>query len=119
MGLNELIKHAITAMVAVFATMGIVILTQPVGLPVGIVSIDATEAVLAFIRAGGKEMPDAEYETVAKVFQADLEKAIAEFAQENNVIVVNSAAVLAGAPDITRQVSEKALKSIRQSGETK
>lgn len=119
MAINEWIKHAMTALVSVFATLAIVIMTQPAGLPVGIVSIDATEAVLAFIKAGGKEMPDAEYETVAKVFQADLEKAIAEFAYENNVIVVNSAAVLAGAPDITRQVSEKALENLRQSGEGK
>ncbi|MFC3058409.1 TrbI F-type domain-containing protein [Paenirhodobacter populi] len=111
-----LIGHVMTAMVSIASTLGIVLWTQPVGLPTGIVTIDATEAVLAFIKSGGRDMPDADYETEALKYQADLEAAIETFARDHSVIVVNAAAVLAGAPDITDRVSAEALAKASDHG---
>ena len=113
MNINEIAKHGLTALASIATTLGIVIATQPQGIPTGIVTIDASQAVLAFIKAGGEEMPDAEYEKVARIYQGELEAAIAGFAAKNGVIVVNSAAVLAGAPDITNRVAAEALQAFR------
>lgn len=117
LSLGRFIELALTAMISIAVTLLIVLATQPVGLPTGIVTIDATEAVLRFIQAGGREMSDADYEQVALAWQADLEAAIAEFARANDVIVVNSAAVLAGAPDITGLVADRALAGASTRGD--
>lgn len=117
--LGRFIELALTAMLSIAVTLAIVLATQPVGLPTGIVTIDATEAVLRFIQAGGREMSDADYEKVALGYQADLEAAIEEFARANGVIVVNSAAVLSGAHDITGLVTERALARAAERGELK
>ncbi|ULB12505.1 TrbI F-type domain-containing protein (plasmid) [Cereibacter azotoformans] len=114
MDLGRVVELTLTGMGSVALTLAIVLASQPRGLPTGIVTLDATEAVLSFIRAGGKEMPDTDYEAAAKIYQADLEAAIADFAAEHSVIVVNSATVLAGAPDITHEVSQKALARWRE-----
>lgn len=116
MNLFHLIAHTLTAMASIAITLSIVLAAGPAGLPTGIVTIDATEAVLRFIQAGGRELSDADYETEALNFQADLEAAIEEFARENAVIVVNSAVVLSGAEDITARVAEQALEKIAARG---
>lgn len=117
MKLDQMIGHVLTALVSVILTLGIVLMTQPVGLPTGIVTIDASEAVLRFIKAGGRDMPDADYETEALKYQAQLEAAIDAFAAKNAVIVVNGAAVLAGAPDITDLVADQAMAAISDKGD--
>ncbi|TKA98395.1 conjugal transfer protein [Cereibacter changlensis] len=100
----------LTALVSIAVTLTIVLATQPVGLPTGIVTIDASQAVLAFIKDGDRRhMEDAEYEVEARAFQAKLDAAIERVAAANNVLVVNSAAVLAGAEDITALVVEEAM----------
>lgn len=116
MKLDQLIGHTMTALISISTTLGIVIMTQPVGLPTGIVTIDASEAVLRFIQSGGRNMPDADYEVEALKYQAQLEAAIDDFAAKNAVIVVNGAAVLAGAPDITDLVASQAMKAISARG---
>lgn len=116
---TAIIPHVLTALASIAATLTIVIWTQPVGLPTGIVTIDASEAVLRFINAGGKEMPEADYATEALRYQQFLETAIDNFAAQNSVIVVNGAAVLAGAPDITDIVALSALQQVLQTGEVK
>jgi conjugal transfer pilin signal peptidase TrbI len=113
---TTIIPHVLTALVSIALTLTIVIWTQPVGLPNGIVTIDASEAVLRFINAGGREMPEADYATEALRYQEFLEAAIDEFAARNSVIVVNGAAVLAGAPDITDMVAEDALRLVLERG---
>lgn len=115
--LGRFIELSIAAMISIAITLSIVVATQPVGLPTGIVTIDATEAVLRFVQAGGRQMSDADYEKVALAWQADLEAAIEEFARANNVIVVNSAAVLAGAADITGLVADRALAGAAARGD--
>lgn len=109
---TAIIPHVLTALASIAVTLTIVIWTQPVGLPTGIVTIDASEAVLRFINAGGREMPEADYATEALRYQEFLEAAIDDFAARNSVIVVNGAAVLAGAPDITDMVSQEALRLV-------
>jgi hypothetical protein len=100
----------LTALVSIAVTLTIVLMTQPVGLPTGIVTIDASRAVLAFIQDGDRrKLPDEDYEVQARAFQVRLDAAIAKLAAENAVIVVNSAAVLAGAPDITDLVVQEAM----------
>lgn len=113
---DPMIAHVLTALVSVSTTLVIVIMTQPVGLPTGIVTIDASEAVLRFIQAGGRNMPDADYEVEALRYQAQLEAAIDDFAAKNAVIVVNGATVLAGAPDITDLVAGQAMQAISGNG---
>lgn len=116
MKLEQLIAHVMTALVSISVALFVVFWTQPTGLPTGIVAIDASEAVLKFIQAGGRNMPDADYEVEAMKFQSHLEAAINEFAEKNDVIVVNGAAVLAGAPDITDLVASFAMQKIAANG---
>ena len=49
MNLFHLIAHTLTAMASIAITLSIVLAAGPAGLPTGIVTIDATEAVLRFI----------------------------------------------------------------------
>lgn len=110
MNFTRVAELALTSLFSIAITLGIVIYSQPQGLPTGIVTLDATEAVLSFIQAGARDLADADYETEALKYQAELEAAIARFAEANDVIVVNSAVVLAGAPDVTDYVTREAMQ---------
>jgi|LLEQ01.1.fsa_nt_gi hypothetical protein len=104
------IELVLTALISISVTLAIVLVTTPSGLPTGIVTIDATEAVLSFINDGDRRnLEDADYEVQARAFQGRLDAAIEKVSEEYNVIVVNSAAVLAGAQDITGIVVQEAL----------
>lgn len=108
--LMRVTELVMTALVSIAVTLTIVLMTQPVGLPQGIVTIDASQAVLAFIQDGDRrDMEDADYEVEAMAFQERLNAAIERVAAENAVIVVNSASVLAGAQDITELVVREAM----------
>lgn len=101
MSLMRFTEHALTAIVSVAASLSIVLLTRPADLPTGIVTINATDAVMGFINDGRRDMDEATYKAEVAKFQERLDRAVQEIAAENNVIVVNSAVVLGGAPDIT------------------
>lgn len=103
--LNRYMDLALTGMISVAATLGIVLATQPVPpLPQRIVMIDPARAVLGFINDGRRELPEAEYAQELKTFQTALEDEIQRLSVEHGLVVVNSASVLGGAEDVTPQL---------------
>lgn len=107
MSLMRVTEHVLTGIVSVAVSLSIVHLTRPADLPTGIVTIDATEAVMAFISDGRRDMPEEAYKAEVAKFQDRLAVAVQDIAAEHNVIVVNSAVVLGGAPDITPTIIER------------
>lgn len=109
-------SHILTGLLSVATTLVLVMYLAPSnnsGLPTGIVTIDPSDAVMQFILStGARDITDAEYEPLALQYQQHLEQAIEDYAQEHSVIVVNSAAVLTGAPDITDIVSTIAINRV-------
>lgn len=117
MTFETLTTHVLTGMVSIAITLGLVIYLQPesrtAGLPTGIVTIDPGEAVMQFIlTSGARDLTDAQYEPLALEYQHHLERAIDLFAAEHSVIVVNNAAVLSGAIDITEAVARDAIDAM-------
>ncbi len=69
-----------------------------------IVSIDAANMVMGFVAAQDPDVSQEALQARIRNLNAGLDGAIADFAQERGVIVVNSAAVLGGTRDVTPEM---------------
>ena len=69
-----------------------------------IVSIDAADMVMGFVAAQDPEVSQDALHARILNLNAGLDGAIADFAKERGVIVVNSAAVLGGTRDVTPEM---------------
>ena len=69
-----------------------------------IVSINAADMVMGFVAAQDATISEEELQLRVRALNQNLDQVIGAFAQERNVIVVNSAAVLGGTRDVTGDV---------------
>lgn len=69
-----------------------------------IVSLSAADMVVGFVAAQDPGLSQDDLEARIRVLNANLDSAIAAFAAERGIIVVNSAAVLGGARDVTPEL---------------
>ena len=69
-----------------------------------IVSIDAADMVVGFVAAQDPDVSQEELQARIRNLNAGLDDAIADFAEERGVIVVNAAAVLGGTRDVTPEM---------------
>lgn len=69
-----------------------------------IVSLNAADMVVGFIAAQGADVSEDDLEARIRTLNANLDGAIATFAEERGIVVVNSAAVLGGTRDVTPEL---------------
>lgn len=102
-GFMNLTYHATTAIVAVTASLGLMQLITPPNQP-QIVMVDGQESVLKFIESVGKDMGEEDYKASIAGFSTDMDLVLSQIARDNNLIILNAKAVLAGAENITDPV---------------
>ena len=91
---------AVLAIVNVAITLTVLDRTGNLARP-EIVSVDAAELIKGFVAAQGRGVSDEELAARVRVLNANVDQLIQAYATERQLLVVNSAAVLGGARDIT------------------
>lgn len=66
-----------------------------------IVSIDAADLIKGFVSAQSPDVTDDELQGLIRALNANIDPLIEAYAAERNLLVVNAAAILGGARDIT------------------
>lgn len=88
------------ALVNVAITLTVLDRTGNLGRP-EIVSIDAANLIRGFVDAQGRDVSDEELQARVRALNANLDPIVQAYASERGLMIVNSAAVLGGARDIT------------------
>lgn len=104
----NLTYHITTGIVAVTASLGLMQMVTPPNQP-QIVVVDGQESVLKFIESIGNDMGEEAYKASIAGFSTDMDVALAAIARDNNLIILNAKAVLAGAHNITEPVVTRVL----------
>lgn len=69
-----------------------------------VVTVNAADMLMGFVASRDPNISPAEIEAQAKAFNANLDGYLSDFAEQNNLLIVNSAAIVSGAPDVTAAV---------------
>lgn len=69
-----------------------------------VVTVNSADMLMGFVASRDPGISDADIKLQAAAFNRDLDGVLARFAQENNLLIVNSAAVVSGAQDVTPAV---------------
>jgi len=69
-----------------------------------LVTVNSADMLMGFVASRDPDISDVEIKAQAAEFSRDLDGVLARFAQENNLLIVNSAAVVTGARDVTPAV---------------
>lgn len=102
------LRHGVTAMIAVFATV-VIGKTTDAFKPAEIVTVDPAEALVLFVQGVGIDQGEQEYAAQVHLFHDRLIKVIRDYSAQTGTIVLNASVVLDGVPDVTRDLVALAL----------
>lgn len=105
-----MLRHGVTALVAITATI-LIGKWSSVFTERRIEVIDPSEAVLMFVRHVGVDQSEADYGDQVRLFHDRLIAEVKLYAAQTGAVILNSAVVLEGAPDITEELVSRALRS--------
>jgi hypothetical protein len=103
-----LLGHAVTAAVAIAASLAI-LGARGAGQGARIVTFDPDRSVIAFIEALPEEIGEAALRDRVAGFHDAILAETAAFARANDLVLLDSAAVLTGAEDVTERILDRVL----------